>query len=120
VNKETGKNSDIEKHVEKKTADKKATDELKKKEKPSEPNVIRENFIPGKEYYYIIVKGIAPEKELQRFLKDLQSKGYSASRLLEKNGKQRVSIMEFQDKSKADSALRQVKKTWQDAWILKQ
>ncbi|MCX6249090.1 MAG: SPOR domain-containing protein [Bacteroidetes bacterium] len=76
--------------------------------------------VPGNEYYYIIVKGIAPEKELQRFLKDLQSKGYSSAKLLEKNGKQRVSIMGFPDKSKADSALRQVKKSWPDAWILKQ
>jgi cell division septation protein DedD len=92
----------------------------KKIEKSPEPKISNENLIPGKEYYYIIVKGIAPEKELQRFLKDLQSKGFSSSRLLEKNGKQRISIMEFQDKSKADSALRQVKKTWQDAWILKQ
>jgi hypothetical protein len=42
------------------------------------------------------------------------------ARLLEKNGKQRVSIMEFPDKPRADSALRKVKKSWPDAWILKQ
>ena len=94
--------------------------EPKKKEKSVEPKVNSENTIPGKEFYYIIVKGNAPEKEMQRFLKDLQTKGYSSSRLLEKNGKQRISIMEFQKKSSADSALRVVKKTWQDGWILKQ
>jgi hypothetical protein len=109
-----------EKKPEKKEAEKKVPSELKKKEKLTEPKVNNENPVPGKEYYYIIVKGIAPEKELQQFLKDLRSKGYSTSRLIEKNGKQRVSIMEFPDKSKADSALRQVKKTWVDAWLLKQ
>ena len=108
------------KEPKKKDAEKKVPFELKKKEKPAEPKVNNENLVPGKEYYYIIVKGVAPEKECQRFLRDLQSKGYYASRLLEKNGKQRVSIMEFLYKSKADSALRLVKKTWQDAWILKQ
>ncbi len=108
------------KKPEKKEAEEKFPSELKKKEKPAEPKVNNENPVSGKEYYYIIVKGVAPEKELQRFLKDLRSKGYSTSRLIEKNGKQRVSIMGFPDKSKADSALRQVKKTWVDAWLLKQ
>ena len=89
-------------------------------EQSPEPEAAIEPPVRGKEYYYIIVKGIAPEKELQRFLKDLQSKGYTDSRILAKNGKLRVSIMEFPDKSSADSALRQVKKTWLDAWILKQ
>ena len=108
------------KSIEKKEPGKKVPSELKKKEKTDATNVSKENPLPGKEYYYIIVKGIAPEKELQRFLKDLQAKGYSSSRLLERNGKLRVSIMEFPDKSQADSALRQIKKTWPDAWILKQ
>lgn len=105
---------------EKKVAEKKVPSEMKKKENPAEPKVNNKSPVPGKEYYYIIVKGVASEKELQRFLKDLRSKGYPTSRLIEKNGKQRVSIMEFPDKSKADSALRQVKKTWVDAWLLKQ
>ena len=91
-------------------------------EKPKSPQgtVIHENSLPGKQYYYIIVKGVAPEKELQRFLTDLQSKGYKTSRLIERDGKQRVSIMNFLDKAKADSALIKVRKNWPDAWILKQ
>jgi hypothetical protein len=85
------------------------------------PDPIEVSTIPsGKEYYYIIVKGIAPDKELERFLKDLHSKGYSSARMLDKNGKRRISILEFAEKSRADSALRQIKKTWADAWILKQ
>jgi hypothetical protein len=117
---EIEKKNVIKKDAEKKDGKIKSPSEQKMKEKPAGPKVNRGNPVPGKEYYYIIVKGISPEKELKRFLKDLQSKGYSTSRLLEKNGKQRVSIMEFQEKSKADSALRQIKKTWLDAWILKQ
>lgn len=120
--------------VEKKEAEKKETmkkipAEPKKAEKTSQPkkaeespetSVTKELPPPGKEYYYIIVKGLAPEKALKSFLKDLQSKGYSTARMLGKEGKQRISIMEFPVKSRADSALRIVKKTWQDAWILKQ
>lgn len=90
------------------------------KSKTTEPKVSHENPTPGKEHYYIIVKGVAPEKDLQLFLKDIRSKGYADSRLIEKNGKQRVSIMEFEDKTLADRALIQVKKIWADAWILKQ
>jgi hypothetical protein len=83
-------------------------------------NIKPETTPIGKENYFIIVKGIAPEQELKLYLKNLQSKGYKNSRLIEKNGKQRVSIMDFKEKSKADSALRQVKMIWPDAWILKQ
>jgi nitrogen regulatory protein PII-like uncharacterized protein len=97
---------------------KKVQPDVQKKVPPPNPKVVSAIANTGITNYYIIVKGVAPEKELQHFLKDLQIKGYSSSQLVEKNGKQRVSIMEFQEKSKADSALRQVKKTWQDAWIL--
>jgi hypothetical protein len=90
------------------------------KVKTTEPKVSHETPVAGNEHYYIIVKGAGPEKELQLFLKDLQAKGYKESRMVEKNGKTRISIMEFQDKSLADRALIQVKRTWADAWILKQ
>jgi hypothetical protein len=83
------------------------------------PEISHEIPVAGAEHYYIIVKGVAPEKELQRYLNELLLKGYSTARLVEKNGKQRVSIMEFQEKSLADRALKQVKKIWEDAWILK-
>jgi hypothetical protein len=90
------------------------------KSKATEPKPSNENPNAGTEHYYIIVKGVAPEKDLLVFLKDLKSKGYADSRLVEKNGKQRVAIMEFKEKSLADRALIQVKKIWADAWILKQ
>jgi len=118
--KEIKKKDSVKKQVGKKEGDKKTPPEPKITEKITVPESVPELPPAGKETYYIIVKGIAPEKELQRFLKDLRLKGYSGSRILAKNGKLRVSIMEFPEKSKADSALRQVKKTWQDAWILKQ
>jgi hypothetical protein len=96
---------------------KKVPFEEPKKVNPPAPKLVSTLATTGTNYY-IIVKGVAPDKELQHFLKDLQLKGYSSSKLVEKNGKQRVSIMEFHEKSKADSALRQIKKTWQDAWLL--
>jgi hypothetical protein len=75
---------------------------------------------PGKDVYYIIVRGQSGQKEMQRVVTDLKSKGFQDAKILENNNLRRVSIMEFRLKSKADSALRQVKKTWVDAWILKQ
>ena len=103
-----------------KVQEKKEKPQPKKIEKKPDVPAHFEPLVPGKEYYYIIIKGIAPEKEQQVFLKDIRDKGYSTSRIVEKNGKLRVSVMEFTDKSKADSALRQLKKTWPDAWLLKQ
>jgi len=90
------------------------------KAKTTEPKVSHENPVTGKEHYYIIVRGVGPVKDLQVFLDDLLAKGYKEASLVEKNGKIRVSIMEFQDRVLADRALEQVKKTWTDAWILKQ
>jgi hypothetical protein len=109
---------------------KKGAESQKPERKPKpEPKTIKKKpdvaaqaapLVPGKEYYYIIIKGVSQEKEQQRFLKEIRAKGYSTSRIIETKGKQRVSIIEFADKSKADSALKQVKKTWPDAWLLKQ
>jgi len=99
---------------------KKSLQEQTTKENPAGPELTTPAPVQGKEHFYIIVKGVAPEKELHQVLNDIRAKGYSTSRLIESNGKQRVSIMEFADRTKADSAIRQLRKYWPEAWILKQ
>lgn len=71
------------------------------------------------EKIYIIVKSLLPLNELKKTAESLKSQGYTDTKILEKDKKFRVSIMEFDFKAKADSALREVKKTFKDAWLLK-
>ena len=98
----------------------KVVKEALKKKPVSAPIVKTESQKPGKDYYYIIVRGQSGQKEMQRVVNDLKSRGYPDAKILESRNLRRVSIMEFRVKPRADSALRQVKKTWTDAWILKQ
>ncbi|HTX89552.1 MAG TPA: SPOR domain-containing protein [Bacteroidales bacterium] len=72
--------------------------------------------VPG--LYYIIVKSQYPIADMNKSLADLKANGYPDARLIERDNKTRLSIMEFQLKAKADSALREVKKKFKDAWIL--
>ncbi|MCX6244059.1 MAG: CAP domain-containing protein [Bacteroidetes bacterium] len=120
MKKEETKSEPVKKPVEPVTKEKKPKPAPVKVEKTPVVPVNPAPLAEGKEYYFIIIKGVAPEKEQQRFLKDVQAKGYTTARVIEKNGKLRVSVMEFTGKTKADSALRVVKKTWPDAWLLKQ
>ena len=72
--------------------------------------------VPG--IYYIVVKSQLPLKASEKEMNTLVSKGYYQSKILKKDNKLRVSIMEFPLKAQADSALREVKKLYKDAWIL--
>lgn len=69
--------------------------------------------------FYIIVKSLMPLNELKKTAESLKSQGYTDAKILEKDNKFRVSIMEFDLKAKAESALREVQKTFKDAWLLK-
>ncbi len=57
--------------------------------------------------------------EMKSALEDLKSQGYRDAKILEKEDKVRLSIMEFKVKASADSALREIRKNYKDAWILK-
>jgi len=69
--------------------------------------------------YYIVVKSQSPRAEMIKSLDDLKSQGYPEAKLLERDRKLRISVLDFQVKAAADSALREVRKTIKDAWILK-
>jgi cell division septation protein DedD len=69
--------------------------------------------------YYIIVSSQQPMAKSGKLVEELKAKGYADAKVLAKDNKVRVSIAELPDKAKADSALREVKKLYKDAWILK-
>jgi hypothetical protein len=70
--------------------------------------------------YYIVVKSQLPLSESKRAVQKFISEGYADAKILQKEKKLRVSILEFSDKAVADSALIEVKKTFKDAWLMKQ
>jgi len=74
--------------------------------------------IPGS--YYIIVMSQQPSEKSNRFLQELLSNGYKDAKVIVKDNKVRVSIMDVKDKGAADSALRVVRETYRDAWIYKE
>jgi hypothetical protein len=69
--------------------------------------------------YYIVVSSQQPRAKSKQLEAELIAKGYKDAKMLIKNGKVRVSILEVYTKPGADSALREVKKTYKDAWIYK-
>ncbi|MEI6174079.1 MAG: CAP domain-containing protein [Bacteroidota bacterium] len=69
--------------------------------------------------YYIIVNTLLPKDKANQLANSLKEKGYPDAKLIEKNGKLRVSIMESPDKTAMMGKLKEVKKIYRDAWILK-
>jgi len=69
--------------------------------------------------YYIIVSSQQPMGKSNKLASELLAKGYKDAKVMVKNNKVRVSIMEVNNKSAADSVLREVKKIYKDAWIYK-
>lgn len=69
--------------------------------------------------YYIIVNSILPKDKANNLVNTLNTKGYPDAKLLEKNGKLRVSIIESSDKAAIMVKLKEVKKSYKDAWLLR-
>jgi hypothetical protein len=61
-----------------------------------------------------------PSEKSNHFFQELLSNGYRDAKVIVKDNKVRVSIMDFKDKGSADSALRVVRETYRDAWIYKE
>jgi hypothetical protein len=92
---------------------------------PVKPVEIKKKTEPGNVteassgIYYIIVSSQQPRVKSNQLANELITKGYKDAKVLAKDNKVRVSIMEMNEKSKADSALHEVKKIYKDAWIYK-
>lgn len=87
--------------------------------KPHEPQAKPEVLKVPSGRYYLVVRSQSPRTEMVKALEDLKSQGYQEAKLLEKDHKLRLSVQDYKEKSSADSALREIKKTMKDAWMLK-
>ncbi|MEI6899863.1 MAG: SPOR domain-containing protein [Bacteroidota bacterium] len=105
------------------TTVKKATEKKKPVEKRSKstiaPPVVKTENVQQEGKFYIIVSSMQPKEKSGKLVAELIAKGYPDAKVLTNSGKFRVSIAEVEGKSKADSTLREVKKIYKDAWILK-
>jgi hypothetical protein len=80
----------------------------------------KEATIASPTTYYIIVSSQQPQAKSKKLASDLILQGYKDTKVMVKNNKVRVSIMEVSNKPAADSALREIKKIYKEAWIYKQ
>jgi len=69
--------------------------------------------------YYIIVMTSLPLDASEKLASTLRAGGYPGAKVLENDGKIRVSVFETTDKALVMAKLREVKKTYKDAWLLK-
>jgi hypothetical protein len=91
--------------------------------KPSEnqkKTLVKDVTMESPGTYYIIVSSQQPRAKSNQLASELIVKGYKDAKVLVKNNKVRVSILQVNSKSEADSALREVKKIYNDSWIYKQ
>ena len=69
--------------------------------------------------YYIIVKTSLPLDAANKLVITLKTGEYPAARVLDADNKIRVSVFESPDKAVVTTKLKEVKKTYKDAWLLK-
>jgi hypothetical protein len=72
---------------------------------------------PGK--YYVIVKSQISLDDANKLVLDLNAKGFKDARVLSSDNKIRVSIYEAADRTEATKLLNEAKKSFRDAWLLK-
>jgi len=69
--------------------------------------------------YYIIINSMLTKEKANELVSTLKSKGHPNAKLIEKNGKNNVSLLDSPDKPAITVILKEVKKTYRDAWLLK-
>ncbi len=69
--------------------------------------------------YYLIINSMLTKEKANELVSTLKSKGHPNAKLVEKNGKNNVSLIDSPDKAAITVILKEVKKTYRDAWLLK-
>ncbi len=69
--------------------------------------------------YYIIIKTNLRKDSAERLAESLRVSGYPLARVLDSDGKVRLSAFESADRPTVLARLKEVKKTYRDAWLLK-
>jgi len=75
---------------------------------------------PKRKIYHIIVASLATSSDAQRMLQEYKRQGYSSASVCESNGRFRISINSYEDKSSAYAGLNELKKkdAFKSAWML--
>lgn len=69
--------------------------------------------------YHVIIKSGLPMQQATEMVTKLKAEGYPDCRVLEKDGKARISVFESPSKTEATKKLADTKKKYRDAWLLK-
>lgn len=69
--------------------------------------------------WYVIVKTNIPEKKAAKELDSLRANGYPEACIIQKDGKIRIAAYGPSDKTTAGQKLREIKKSFKDAWLYK-
>jgi len=69
--------------------------------------------------YYIIIKSNIPMETASKMIPKLISEGFPLAKVLEKDGKARISVYESLNKTETLVQLREIKKKYKNAWLLK-
>lgn len=69
--------------------------------------------------YYIIVKSNLTREASDKLVATFRVGVYPGAKVLEKDGKLRISVYESPDRATVQAKLKEVKKTYKDAWLLK-
>jgi len=83
------------------------------------PEIKIEPTLSGTGKYFIIIKSNLPMLTASKLIPKLITDGYPGAKILEKEGKVRVSVFESANKTETMLKLKEVKKKYKDAWLLK-
>ncbi|MEI7983726.1 MAG: hypothetical protein WCI71_18910 [Bacteroidota bacterium] len=83
------------------------------------PSIKNDSLASQNITYFIIVKTNLPRTTAEKLLVNLKAEGYPDARILEKDNKIRISVFESAERTKVLGKLKEVKKTYKDAWLLK-
>ena len=88
-----------------------------KTEKKTTPVAI--DSIPNAFTFYIIVRTNISKENALKLVEKFRQEGYPGAEFLDRDGKSRVSVLHTTDRAEVMAKLREVKKTYKDAWIYK-
>ena len=92
--------------------------ETKKKEETAKKQA-KETSTTKRAKYHIIVSSLANTSDAQKFIKKYKQQGYDEVSVVEGNGRFRISLYNFADRSSAQEKLNELKKidSFKEAWI---
>ena len=90
-----------------------------KKSDPVKNEIIAKTDSSSVIYYIIVKTNLSPDAS-NKLVNDLKVAGYAGAKVLGKDVKLRISAFQTTEKSEAMSMLKEIKKVYKDAWLLKQ